>query len=285
MKIKELKQNSNLPQLEIELILSKLLNKEREYIASNLEFQLDKKIINEFQKLEKKRNDNWPLAYLLKEKEFYSLPFYLSNKVLIPRPETETIIDYLISRIKPDKKGHIFIDVGTGSGAIIISLAKEIKKKFKNLFESSLFFGLDISKSAIQIAKKNSEINGLGNKIKFIKSVLIKKIQKEKLESDKKLIITANLPYLTKKQLKETSILKEPKLALYGGKDGLEIYRKLFFQIKKKDLNNFILICEINPEQVERMKQDINSTFNEDIKIDVISDLAKKDRFVVIEKN
>lgn len=284
MKIKELKQSSSLPQLEIELILSKLINREREYIASHLEFELDKKTINEFQKLEKKRKNNWPLAYLLEEKEFYSLPFYLSNKVLIPRPETEKIIDYLVDKIEQDKKEAIFLDVGTGSGAIIISLAKEIKKKYKSFFESSLFFGFDISKNAIEVARVNSEINGLINKIKFIKSNLINKIQKEVINDNRKLIITANLPYLTNKQLKEASIIKEPKLALYGGKDGLAIYRKLFKQIKKKGINNFILICEINPEQVEKMKQDINSTFSENIKIDVISDLAKKDRFVVIEK-
>jgi release factor glutamine methyltransferase len=289
MQVKALLQSSQLDQLDAELILAFLLSKSRENIIANLEQELGKKIVRNFYSLEKKRLKNYPLAYLTGLKEFYGLTFIINKSVLVPRPETEILIDYLLDNIINKNKdlAFNFLDIGTGSGAIILTLANEIKKNNETLFKSSSFFASDISNKALKIAKKNADKLELKDKLIFKKSNLIKSIPDDYLkQKNRHLIITANLPYLNSQELKsEKSISREPKLALFGGKDGLEYYNELFIMMKSKMLSNFTLICEINPHQTELIIKMAKQYFNDEIyKKSIVKDLSQRNRFFVLRR-
>jgi len=198
MTIKELLSSSSLPLLEAERLLAFLLSCSREHLVSYPQEIVDKKIIKKFTRLQKKRKKYYPLAYLIGEKQFYGLNFLVNKNVLVPRPETEQIVDYLLVYLnnKNNKQPLNFLDIGTGSGAIIITLVKKIqdlKPKNSNFYS---FYASDISISALKIAKKNAKKYGLEKNIIFKRSYLIKNISTKYLKDDKKdLIITANLPY------------------------------------------------------------------------------------------
>ena len=288
----ELKKSSLLPRLDFELLLAFASGLSREKLITYPDENLGLKVLNKFRQLEKKRLKNWPIAYLIEEKSFYGLNFKVSPKVLVPRPETELIIDKVLKKINSEKiKDLNIIDLGTGSGAIITSLGSEIKKINPKLFQRIGFFGLDISLAALKIAKENAKNNNLEKSIVFIKSDLLEIIKNKKLSKNfdiltKPLIVCANLPYLKPEEFKlEKSISREPKLALVAGKDGLKYYRQLFKQIAllntNNNLNSLLLICEVNPGQVKPMKELANKYFNNKT-IEVNQDLAGQDRFFSI---
>lgn len=275
------------PELEAELILAQVLKKSREFVLAHPELQLSKFQENDLSKMVKRRIDGEPLAYLLGYKEFYGLNFKVNKNILVPRPETELMVDEVLKQVgtkKHQAQNCIFIDVGTGSGAIIISLFKNLPLDFQ---ANSHFFGLDISRSALNIAIKNAEYNQLKFKIKFLQSNLITKILNSKLQTNEKscIFILANLPYLTQKQIKNSpSIQKEPLLALNGGKNGLEYYHKLLKQLKLLNQKYFQtkikFFLEISPEQDEKIKQLImKNEFKQ--KVEIKKDLAKKKRLVI----
>jgi release factor glutamine methyltransferase len=259
-------------ELESELLLSLAIKKNREFILTWPELKINLNQEKKYFLLLKKRLDNTPFAYLKGSKEFYGLNFIVNKNVLIPRPETEIMVEEILKKI--DNKKTAFIDIGTGTGAVIISLIKNIPK---NLLKNKKFFAIDVSAKALGVAKKNSKKHKVEKKIKFIKNNLLDNLS---LDGDfEKIFILANLPYLTKSQIKSTSCLKkEPCLALDGGKDGLMLYFKLFEQLKKikKPLEIF---CEINPEQVEKIKK---NNFVKKHFLKIKNDLAELNRFVVL---
>ena len=290
MKVKTLLRSSKLDQLDAQLILAFLLVCSRESIISHPEKELSKKIEKNFYALEKKRLKNYPVAYITGFKEFYGLNFQVNKSVLVPRPETEELIEYLLKNLIYKKNDTIFnfLDIGTGSGAIILTMASEIKKVNETLFKTSSFFALDISNKALRVAKKNANNLHLKDKVVFKKSNLIKRVPDNYLnDKGKHLVITANLPYLNILELKsEKSISREPRLALFGGKDGLYYYNKLFQMIKKRGLSNFTLICEINPHQVELIKNMSARYFKEkDYKTTIVKDLSRRNRFFVLHRH
>lgn len=273
MILSEVIKSSSLPRPESELILAFLLKSRREEIIAHPEKKVSRQLIAGFRRLEKKRLTHWPLAYLFGEKEFYGLNFKLNQSVLVPRPETENLVKYLLdylSRIYSENKlkqknqarnlGKIksqslpslsLIDLGTGSGAIIITLAKELIRLRPRLLAASQLLAVDISSMALLLARQNAKNHGLAQKIVFKKSDLLKKVPKSFL-SNQNVIIAANLPYLTPKQTsQEKSIKYEPRLALVAGIDGLKYYRRLFQELATKSFNSLFLIGEINPEQSE----------------------------------
>ncbi|HLC64266.1 MAG TPA: HemK/PrmC family methyltransferase [Patescibacteria group bacterium] len=213
--------------LDAELLLSLATRKPKEFLHAYPEKQL-----NFLQKLKlnyliKRRLKGCPLAYLTGQKEFYGHSFYVNKQVLIPRPLTEKIIDLALKEVK---KGFSIVDVGTGSGNIIISLALELQKKHPlNDFK---LYGLDISRQALKVAKKNARIHKLNKKIAFLRSNLLEKLKDEKID-----LILANLPYLEAADLNEPSIQKEPKMALVGN------YAELSRQIEKLQ-SRPVVICE-----------------------------------------
>lgn len=264
-----MKRNKILP-YEQELILAHILKKSREHVLAHPDLKLTSYQQKQYQNMVSRKQKNEPLAYILGEKGFYGLDFKVTRRTLIPRPETEHLIDTVISNLKlvtRNKKVSI-IDIGTGSGNIIVSILKEIIKS-KLPITNCQFLATDISPQALKIAKCNAKKYKLGKKIKFIKSDLLMKFihdTKYKIR-DTNLIIVANLPYLSKNVYKNTAPdVKnyEPKSALYGGIDGLKYYEKLFKQIKTIITNYQLpvtIIIEFSPEQKTKISRMIKTFF------------------------
>lgn len=265
-------QNKNIDSFsqDTELILGFILNKKREWILSNPEFIIQKKIQKRFFRLIFKREKNYPIAYILKYKYFYGLKFKVNKNVLIPRPETEILIDEVLESTQWVDKPTV-LDVGTGSGCIAISLAKKLQNI--NVIAS------DISKLALNIARKNAKLNGVYKKIKFIKSDLLKNIKNANID-----IIIANLPYINRKW-KHKSIKYEPKIALYSSKKGLGHYEKLLHQIKELEFNPKYIFFEIDPSQTQNLENLTKKLFPNS-KIQIKKDFQNFDRiFICILEN
>ncbi|MEA3464257.1 MAG: peptide chain release factor N(5)-glutamine methyltransferase [Patescibacteria group bacterium] len=278
------------PHLDAEILLSHVIKKPREYLLTHPEKQLAKIQIANYKFQIAKRAKGKPVAYITGHKEFYGLDFYINKNVLIPRPETELMVDEAL-RITRNVERVTFIDAGTGSGCIIITLAKLLnrKSKIKNL----KFFAADISEPALTIARKNAKLHNVYKKIKFLHGNLLKPIinnfsirqsASRRSGQNSKFVITANLPYLTPAQIKNSpSIKHEPKLALSAGQDGLKYYRQLFKQINQCLMvnNQCLILIEIDPYQTIKIKQLIKKELAHS-KIKIKKDLAGLNRLVII---
>lgn len=261
----------------IDNILVAVLQKNSAFLIINKNKKLNKKQIDTIEFLYSKYENGWPLAYLLNYQKFYKLKLKVNQHVLIPRPETEIMIDLILNKcIHLNNKKINILDIGTGSGAIVLNLAYILKNN-----RNFNFYASDVSKPALKLAKENLKNLKINNKIKFIESNLLKKI---KLNSNK-LIIAANLPYLNNKEIMHSCLKKEPKLALYGGIDGLDIYRNLFNELKSfKNIKDITVYIEINPQQEKPLQSIIVNNFSKS-KIKKHLDLRKKIRFMQIEIN
>ena len=267
-----------LPRLEAEILLSWVLKKPREFLLAHAERQLTPKQISNFQFQISRRLKGVPAAYLTGHKEFYGLDFFVNKNVLIPRPETELMVDEAANLIAHSSQPITLIDIGTGSGCMVIALAKLFNQKF---------IAVDISPKALAVAKKNARAHWVDKKIKFLKgnllSPLIKNYKFLLLASS--LIILANLPYLDSKWknlLKSSDSLGlkyEPKIAITGGPDGLDLYRKLAKQIKSLKKSNITLLCEIGHLHGPKMKK----IFSFAKKIQIKKDLAGLNRLAIIK--
>ena len=244
-----------LDHLDIELILAHSLKKTREFILTHPEQTITKKQETTIKKNIARRMKGEPIAYITGHKEFYGLDFIVNKNTLVPRPETELLVELALteSKVKSQKSKVIIIDIGTGSGNIIISIVKTLKSTNQEL-RTMNFFGIDISKEALKVARLNAKKHKISKKIKFYQGNLLGSI-KNKLKN-RKLIITANLPYLSRKIYSSASkdVKKyEPKSALYSSQAGLCHYRKLFNQIKKIlvtcHMSHVACILEFSPEQ------------------------------------
>ena len=228
--------------LDSELLLSKTLNKSREKILTNLHTIIDKKKINIFKKYLKRRAKNEPLPYILEEKEFWSKKFIVSRDTLIPRPETELLVEKLLKMYK-DKKISI-LDIGTGTGCIIVSLLINLDR--------SVGVGIDISKKAISMSKKNAIKHHLYNRIKFLNNSF------ENIFNKKFDLIVSNPPYIDKKSIRNLSedIKKyEPRIALDGGNDGLDLIKKVIYKSKYILKVKGTLALEIGNEQIKKVSK------------------------------
>ena len=282
------------PHLEAEILLSKITRQRREYILTYKENKIS--LVNrlKFNYLIYRRANNYPLAYLVREKYFYGYKFRVNKHTLIPRWESEMIVDEIIDIVKnKPKEKYSIIDVGTGTGCIIISTLKELVKRFEDekqnfKIDISGSIAIDISSQALKVAKHNADLHELKQKIKFLNGNLLDFLVNDKKRSTRcpedvkcpegknkpHLIISANLPYLNLGQLKHPSIKYEPFLALYGGSGGLDYYRQLLEQIRvirgrysqislfmeidssqKKSLNSLIL--KIYPQAKIETKKDL----------------------------
>ena len=295
MKLADIFKTSSLPRLEIEILLAFLLNKNREFLLTHPEIKISPIIYKKFKALEIKRSKNWPIAYLTGTKEFYGFDFRVSPAVLTPRPETEKIVEDIIEITKrktfvslKDKLADnltlrpIIIDIGTGSGAIIISAAKELKRLTPAVYRRTEFLAVDISAIALKIARTNVSRHKLAKKIKLYRGDLLSPLKLSKRDlSRNELIIAANLPYLTKAQIKKApSIGREPVLALDGGPDGLKYYRELFKQLSRlSGVGNIRIICEIDDSQAKKIKILTEKYFPRAVSR-IVYDLAGKKRFL-----
>ncbi len=228
--------------LDSEILLSKTLNKSREEILINLDQTIDEKDILIFKKYLQRRFRNEPIAYILEEKEFWSQKFKINKDTLIPRPETELLVNELL-KIYENKQITI-LDIGTGSGCIIISLLSNLKKATGT--------GIDISKNAILIAKKNAFKYKLSNRLKFLNKSF------DNLFGKKFDLIVSNPPYIERKDIKNLSddIKKyEPIMALDGGNDGLDLIKKVIYKSKNILKINGMLALEIGNEQIKKVSK------------------------------
>ncbi len=277
--------------LDAEILLSFALGKPREFLILNPGQRITNYQLRAYQNLIKKRAQNYPIAYIVGHKEFYDLDFLVTKDVLVPRPETELLVelalDYCRGRACPCPKKATarvaptkILDLGTGSGCIGLTLAKHLPR--------ARVICADISPKALAVARKNAHQLKLSS-VQFVLSDLLAKVKTTPN------IIVANLPYLTIDELKEPSISQEPRLALYGGKDGLALYEKLFQQLHaihgnvglcqtaKSDIaKNPCLFLEISESQGKKITALARRYFPK-AKVEIKKDLAGKHRVAVIK--
>ena len=256
--------------LDSEILLSSTLKLDRSQLLLNL----DKKIENQekffFLNFIERRSKNEPIAYITGYKEFWKSKFKVNKNVLIPRPDTETVIEQVLNELDINSSKKI-LDIGTGSGCIIISILSERKRCFG--------VGVDISKNAVKLAKYNAKIQHIGNRIKFLNSDI------DNFYLDKYDLIISNPPYIKHHKINglEQDIKNhEPRVALDGGIDG---YNKIRLIIEKsstliKKRGKLFLELGIN-QTIETLK--ILNT-NGFYKTKVIKDLASKNRCIISTK-
>jgi len=240
---KTLKQEKILTHLlDSELFLSNLLNTNREKFLTLNDQKISKDIIFHFNQLIKKRSKREPMAYLFQEKEFWSKKFIVNKSTLIPRPETEMLVERIIKYFK-SKKTYI-LDIGTGSGCILLTLLDQMKK--------SKGIGIDISNKAINIALKNSKKFKLTNRSKFFNRSL------DQISGFKFDLIVSNPPYICTHQIKNLSDdikYYEPRIALDGGKDGLDVIKKVIYKSRTILKQKGMLALEIGHGQYKKISQ------------------------------
>ena len=256
--------------LDSEILMAEAIKKKREFLILNSSFNIDKKDLRIFYELIEKRSTREPIAYIINKKSFWSSEFFVTKDTLIPRPDTELIIENVLKFTK-NKESLRILDIGIGSGCILLSILKE-KKNFYGT-------GIDISKKCLKISKINAINLKVDHRLKLIKTDV------DKLISSKYDLIVSNPPYIVKKKLKylDRDVVKyEPTQALNGGIDGLSEIRKVINKsselIKKKGK----LILEIGFDQKNKV---INLLNKEGFYINnTYKDLADNDRCIVCTK-
>ena len=263
MKIKDILDKKN---DELIIALTYIIDRSKSFIYLNPDFELNDEISLKINDIEKKINDGMPLQYAIGHWQFYGLDLNVDQRALIPRFETEILVDYIL---KSDMKKNNILDIGTGSGAISISLAKNLK--------NSKIIGVDIEEKALSLANENKDKLNLKN-VSFLKSNLFSNVDGQ---FD---IIVSNPPYISEEDYKklDKKLFFEPKSALVGGKDGLDFYKEI---IKKSPIylnKGGHLVFEIGYDQKDVINDLlIKSDFKN---IENIKDFNGFDRIIIAEK-
>lgn len=259
--------NIEYPKLKSRLIMQFVLNKTRQYIVVNDMDELEKKYEKDFFNNIKKIREGIPIEYITHQKEFMKLNFYVDENVLIPRQDTEILVEEVIDISERIKEKEI-LELCTGSGIIAISLAKYI-------FESKIK-AIDISEEALKVAKKNAIENDVCGNIEFIQSDMYEDLREEKFD-----IIVSNPPYIKRSIIKTLNddVKNEPYIALDGGEDGLDFYRKIIREAFKYLKYGGYLCLEIGYDQ----REDVIHLLKEEKFKDIYckKDLYGNDRVIV----
>ncbi len=256
--------------IDARALLRHILGKDSIYIDIHRDDILSEDIIEMYYSFIKRRSENEPYAYIVNSKEFMSLDFYVDKNVLIPRPDTEILVEYIINHCNSSADDFKIIDLCTGSGAIAVSLAHYIDRCTVD--------AVDISENAIRIAKKNSSTHNTADKISFSKFDVLSDISK----LGKYDVIVSNPPYIRKNDvLNLESDVKdfEPVLALDGGDDGLIFYRNIIAHLSDLLNENGIIAFEIGFDQANDVINIFNSYSYTDTKI--LKDYSGNDRVVI----
>jgi len=258
------------PFLDSEILMTKAIQKDKKYILLNSKKVLHTEDLNYFQKLIKKRSIGKPIAYLINKKFFWDSEFIVSNDTLIPRPDTELVIEKILDLTAYKKKLNI-LEIGIGSGCILLSILKERKGFYGT--------GIDISKSCLNISKLNAIKLKVSSKLKLYKSNV------DKFTLGKYDLIVSNPPYIKNRDIKylDKDVAKfEPKLALDGGLDGLSAIRKVIKKSSELIKKNGKFVLEIGYDQKNKV---ISLLKKEGFYINSINkDLANNDRCIVCTK-
>lgn len=261
--------------LECALLLAYALKTNREYLIAHIEETLSENIMQTYRNVLQRRKLGEPIAYLVGHKEFYGLDFLVNPNVLIPRPETEVLVDEVLHLSKKmDVTKTLFIDVGTGSGVVALTVAKHIP--------DTLVLALDISRDALEVAQKNKEALGIENVV-LLQSDLFQNLPEVKEEN---IVIMANLPYISPEEHKiiDATVRDfEPFGALVAVEDGVGLYKKMFADIPKEFKNKKVtIVLECDPGQIKKIKEMVRFTFM-DPNIRIFKDLSGQERGGVIE--
>ena len=257
------------PQLDCEILLSNSINRDKRYIILNSKEILDLKQLNKFKDLIERRKKGEPIAYLINKKEFWKDEFYVNSDVLIPRPDTELIVEQVLKIYSKETQLQV-LDIGTGSGCILLSILKERPNFYGT--------GIDISKKSINVSKYNANNMHLTNRTKFINSSV------DNFLIGKYDLIVSNPPYIELFNLKylEKNVNFEPKLALNGGFDGFSKIRKVIIKSSGLIKKNGKFILEIGYNQKNRVKEILKKEgfyINKSIK-----DYGNNDRCIISTK-
>jgi len=261
--------------LDAEVLLADLLKCERIDLYVNFDYPLKDEEIDKYRKRIIRRIKGEPVAYITGKKEFMSLDIFVNEKVLIPRPETELLVEKVKTYYeKRNLKNALVVDLGTGSAAIIISLAYYLK--------SIKAIAVDNSELALKIARKNIKHHNLDNRITLKKGDFLKPILEMK-SKEKVDIIVSNPPYIESNDMNKLAdeVKKEPSLALDGGEDGLDSYREIIPDAAKLLKQGGLLALEIGCNQADM----VTSFFNDEWEnVRVMQDYAEKDRLIFAER-
>lgn len=277
--VSQLKQSES-PQLDAELLISHLLRRPREYIIAHGEEVLTEDQLSGLKKLVTRRTQGEPLAYIEGSKEFWGLKFEVNRDTLIPRPETELVVELALKHIESSNKEQLFgLDLATGSGNIPISIAKSSPKK-------TIFDAVDVSTGAISVAKRNVNTQSVSGQVRFIQEDI-----NDFQTNNQYDIITANLPYIPTDELPDLSVTVrkyEPVAALDGGEDGLKYFPLLIRILSKNLAMGGIALAEIHStlaqETEERIKALANNIPDLKLNLSLHKDLAGHDRVFEITK-
>lgn len=266
------------PLLDAQILLMHLLDVNKIYLYSHNDEIVEEKVVEKFLELIKLRKKRYPLQYIIGKQEFMGLDFKVKQGVLVPRPDTEILVEKIIDIVKSgyfkNKEKINIVDIGTGSGAITLSLA--------HFLENAFVYSVDISNIALSVAKENAKLHDLENQVKFLNGSLFEPLNDENLEG-KVDILVSNPPYIPTKIIEELQTevsTYEPKLALDGGEDGLDFYRDII-----KESNNFmsktsIIAFEIGHDQASALKNLLEKNGNFE-NITVLTDLSGLDRVII----
>ncbi len=256
--------------IDSEILMAKAINKDKKFILLNLHKKVKDQDLTIFKKLIKERSLKKPIAYLINKKSFWNSDFFVTNDTLIPRPDTELLIESALEYCKNKNKLNV-LDIGTGSGCILLSILKE-KKSFYGT-------GIDISKNTLNICKINAVNLGLIKRLKLFKTNV------DKFMIGKYDLIVSNPPYINRNKIKylDIDVAKyEPIEALDGGLDGISEIRKVIFKSSELIKKNGRFILEIGFDQKNKV---VNLLKKKGFYINKIKkDLANNDRCVVCTK-
>lgn len=263
-------QNIESYMLDCQLILGKVLNMDRMSIIINKELEVREQKTEEFFRLLEKRKNKMPLKYITEEVEFMGLDFFVKQGVLVPRPDTEILVEETIKEIRENKLGRI-CDVCCGSGVIGLSIAK--------LLEDTVVYCCDISEVAEEVTKENIQRLSLSERAQFVNSDLLTFALEDELEFD---VIVSNPPYIKTEvipTLMEDVKDHEPYIALWGGKDGLDFYRRITAQSLNILKKGGLLAYEIGYDQSKEVENILQKNGYANVR--TVKDLAGNDRVVL----
>lgn len=258
-----LQQTSEIPQKEARILLEYLLNKDSMWLILNAEQKVE--CDSEYEKLLQRRANFEPIEYITQSANFYGESFYVDKRVLIPRPETEILVEK-VQQLCENFENLVIVEIGCGSGIISIMLAK--------FFPNAKIYALDISLDALEVAKLNAKTLHVKN-IEFLQSDLLSNLELEKFD-----ILVSNPPYIANDEPLHVGLSYEPNLALFGGKIGDEILQKIIEQFLERDIK--FLACEMGYDQQEKIRKYLQ---NKPLAIEFYQDLAGLDRGFILQRS